>query len=129
MTVAPTGVRGDESGLVARLTLEQKVRLLTGADSWALHGESAVGLRPIIVSDGPAVVRGTRFDPANPSTSLPCPVALAATWDEDLVQVVTTPLGREVRSKVIDVLLAPTLNILRTPLSGRRFERCSGGPA
>ncbi len=79
MTVVPTGVRGEESSLVARLTLEQKVHLLTGADSWALHGESAVGLRQLITSDGPAGVRGTRFDPSNPSTSLPCPVALAAT--------------------------------------------------
>jgi len=113
---------------VARLTLEQKVRLLTGADAWALHAESAVGLRPIIVSDGPAGVRGTRFDPANPSTSLPCPVALAATWDEDLVEEITLALGREVRSKGIDVLLAPTINIIRTPLSGRGFECFSEDP-
>ena len=123
-----TTIRSDESGLVARLTLEQKVRLLTGADAWALHGESAVGLRPIVVSDGPAGVRGTRFDPANPSTSLPCPVALAATWDENLVEELTTALGREVRSKGIDVLLAPTVNIIRTPLSGRGFECFSEDP-
>jgi beta-glucosidase len=117
-----------ESGLVARLTLEQKVRLLTGADAWALHGESAVGLRPLILSDGPAGVRGTRFDPDNPSTSLPCPVALAATWDEDLVGEVATSLGREARSKGIDVLLGPTVNIIRTPLSGRGFECFSEDP-
>jgi beta-glucosidase len=117
-----------EAALVAQLTLEQKVRLLTGADSWALHGENAVGLRPLVVSDGPAGVRGTRFDPANPSTSLPCPVALAATWDEDLVEEVTTALGREVRSKGIDVLLGPTVNIIRTPLSGRGFECFSEDP-
>ncbi|MFI5287714.1 MAG: glycoside hydrolase family 3 N-terminal domain-containing protein, partial [Candidatus Dormibacteria bacterium] len=110
-----TGVRGDESGLVARLTLEQKVRLLTGADSWALHGESAVGLRPIIFSDGPAGVRGTHFDGNNPSTLLPCPVALAATWDEDLVQRIAAELGREARAKGVDILLGPTLNIVRTP--------------
>ncbi len=128
MTVAPTGVRGDESGLVARLTLEQKVRLLTGADSWALHGESAVGLRPLITSDGPAGVRGVRFDPSNPSTSLPCPVAIAATWDVDLVEQIATALGREVRSKGVDVLLAPTMNIIRTPLSGRGFECFSEDP-
>ena len=121
-------IRSGESGLVARLTLEQKVRLLTGADSWTLHGESAVGLRPIVVSDGPAGVRGTRFDPANPSTSLPCPVGLAATWDEDLVEEVTSALGREVRSKGIDVLLGPTVNIIRTPLSGRGFECFSEDP-
>jgi len=128
MTVVPTGVRGDESGLVARLTLEQKVHLLTGADSWALHGESAVGLRQLITSDGPAGVRGTRFDPANPSTSLPCPVAIAATWDVDLVEEIATALGHEARSKGVDVLLAPTMNIIRTPLSGRGFECFSEDP-
>jgi beta-glucosidase len=128
MTVVPTGVRGDESGLVARLTLEQKVHLLTGADSWALHGESAVGLRQLITSDGPAGVRGMRFDPANPSTSLPCPVAIAATWDIDLVEEIATALGQEARSKGVDVLLAPTMNIIRTPLSGRGFECFSEDP-
>jgi beta-glucosidase len=128
MTVVPTGVRSDESGLVARLTLEQKVRLLTGADSWALHGESAVGLRPLLTSDGPAGVRGTRFDPSNPSTSLPCPVAIAATWDVGLVEEIATALGHEARSKGVDVLLAPTMNIIRTPLSGRGFECFSEDP-
>ena len=113
---------------MARLTLEQKVRLLTGADSWALHGERAVGLRPIVMSDGPVGVRGTHFDPANPSTSLPCPVALAATWDEALVEEIATALGREARSKGIDVLLGPTVNIIRTPLSGRGFECFSEDP-
>ena len=56
MSGVATGVRSDESGLVARLTLEQKVRLLTGADSWALHGESSVGLRPIMMSFKPGSV-------------------------------------------------------------------------
>lgn len=128
MTVVPTGVRSDESGLVARLTLEQKVHLLTGADSWALHGESAVGLRSLITSDGPAGVRGTRFDPSNPSTSLPCPVAIAATWDVDLVEEIAMALGHEARGKGVDVLLAPTMNIIRTPLSGRGFECFSEDP-
>src|ERR671937_3226619 len=79
MTGATVGSRSDESSLVARLSLEQKVRLLTGADGWPLHAEPAVGLRPLVVSDGPAGVRGTRFDPTDPATSLPCPIALAAT--------------------------------------------------
>jgi beta-glucosidase len=127
MNIVPAGV-SDESELVAGLTLEQKVRLLTGADSWALHGESAVGLRPLVTSDGPAGVRGARFDPANPSTSLPCPVGLAATWDVDLIREITSALGREVRGKGVDVLLAPTMNIIRTPLSGRGFECFSEDP-
>ena len=117
-----------ESSLVARLTLEQKVRLLTGADSWSLPGESAVGLRPLVFSDGPAGVRGTRFAGGGPSSSLPCPVALAATWDEGLVREVALALGREARAKGVDVLLAPTVNIVRTPLSGRGFECFSEDP-
>jgi beta-glucosidase len=128
MRGAVTGVRGDESGLVARLTLEQKVRLLTGADSWTLHDEVVVGLRPIFMSDGPAGVRGTHFDRENPSSLLPCPVALAATWDEELVQRIASELGREARAKGIDVLLGPTVNIIRTPLSGRGFECFSEDP-
>jgi beta-glucosidase len=118
----------NESSLVARLSLEQKVRLLTGADGWTLYSEPAVGLRALVVSDGPAGVRGTRFDPADPSTSLPCPIALAATWDVDLVERLATALGKEARSKGIDVILGPTVNIVRTPLSGRGFECFSEDP-
>jgi beta-glucosidase len=127
MSGATIGIPGDES-LVARLTLEQKIRLLTGADSWKLYGESAVGLRPLVMSDGPAGVRGTRFDAANPSSSLPCPIALGATWDEQLVEELATALGREARAKGVDVLLGPTVNIVRTPLSGRGFECFSEDP-
>jgi beta-glucosidase len=128
MSSAKPVIRGDDNGLVGRLSLEQKVRLLTGADGWRLYGESALGLRPIVFSDGPAGVRGTRFDPARPSSSLPCPVALAATWDEQLVHQVALALGHEARAKGVDVLLAPTVNIVRTPLSGRGFECFSEDP-
>ena len=128
MSSSPAGVSGDESTLVGRLSLEQKVRLLTGADAWTLYGESAIGLRPIVVSDGPAGVRGRRLDPALPSSSLPCPVALGATWDEKLVRELTLALGREARAKGIDAILGPTVNIVRTPLSGRGFECFSEDP-
>ena len=48
MDSAAVGVPGEETSLLARLTLEQKVRLLTGANAWVLHGEEAIGLRPIV---------------------------------------------------------------------------------
>ena len=128
MSTPTVDIPGDNSDLVARLTLEQKVRLLTGADSWVLHGESAVGLRPMVLSDGPAGVRGRRFDVANPSSSLPCPVALGATWDPELIEQLATALGREARAKGVDVILGPTINIVRTPLSGRGFECFSEDP-
>jgi beta-glucosidase len=128
MNATATGTRGDESSLIARLSLEQKVRLLTGADAWSLYAIDAVGLRSMVVSDGPSGVRGRRFDPGKPSSSLPCPVALGATWDERLVTEVARALGEEARSRGVDVLLAPTVNIVRTPLSGRGFECFSEDP-
>ena len=128
MNATATGTRGDEFSLIARLSLEQKVRLLTGADAWSLYAINAVGLRSMVVSDGPSGVRGRRFDPGKPSSSLPCPVALGATWDERLVTEVARALGEEARSRGVDVLLAPTVNIVRTPLSGRGFECFSEDP-
>ncbi len=128
MTGATMSIEGEDAGLVARLTLEQKVRLLTGADAWLLNGEHAVGLRPMLLSDGPAGVRGRGFDRGDPSTSLPCPVALAATWDVELVEKLAHALGQEARGKGIDVILGPTVNIVRTPLNGRGFECFSEDP-
>ena len=62
---------------LATLTLEQKVRLLTGADFWALHAEPAAGLRRVVTSDCPAGVRGERWDDREPSANVPSPTALA----------------------------------------------------
>src|SRR5438046_8540441 len=128
MSSAVVGVTGDESGLVARLSLEENGRLLTGANPWVRHGEPAIGRRASVMSDGPAGVRGLPLDAPNPSTSLPCPVALGATWDPELIEELTTALGREARSKGVDVVLGPTINIVRTPLSGRGFECFSEDP-
>ena len=116
-----TTIRG-ERGLLAALALEDKVRLLTGADNWRTRPAPAIGLRPMVVSDGPAGVRGTTMDERNPASSLPSPSALGATWDPALVQTLAAALGTEARSKGVDILLAPTVNIMRTPLGGRAYE-------
>jgi len=108
--------------LVATLSITDKVLLLTGADSWRTQGAEALGLRPMIMSDGPAGARGVVLDERQPSSSLPCPSALGATWDAGLVREVGAALGAEARSKGVDVLLAPTINLMRTPLGGRGFE-------
>ncbi|MGZ4197547.1 MAG: beta-glucosidase [Solirubrobacteraceae bacterium] len=113
---------------VERLTTEQKIRLLTGADSWSLHEEPDVGLRRLVVSDGPAGVRGEHWDERDTSTDIPSPTALAATWDELLVQEVGRLLACEARRKRVDVLLAPTVNLHRTPYAGRHFECFSEDP-
>jgi len=119
---APAAALGSDRDIVAALPLAEKVRLLTGADSWWTHGKPEIGLRPMLTSDGPAGVRGTVRDERYPSASLPCPSAAGATWDAELVQRLATALGTEAKSKGVDILLAPTVNLMRTPLGGRGFE-------
>ena len=114
--------------LLAALSLEQKVRLLTGADFWSLHPEPAIGLRRIVMSDGPAGVRGERWDERDPSANVPSPTALAATWDEARVERLGRLLAFECRRKGVDVLLAPTVNLHRSPFGGRHFECFSEDP-
>jgi beta-glucosidase len=113
---------------VASLSLSQKVRLLTGADFWSLHPEPAVGLRRVVVSDGPAGVRGERFDERDTSANVPSPTALAATWDPALVEKLGGLLAYEARRKGVDVVLAPTVNLHRSPYNGRHFECFSEDP-
>jgi beta-glucosidase len=108
------------------LELEEKVRLLTGADFWALH--ELPGLRRLVTSDGPAGVRGERWDEREPSANVPSPTALAATWDEARIERLGALLAAECRRKGVDVLLAPTVNLHRSPYGGRHFECFSEDP-
>ena len=109
-------------------SLEQKVRLLTGADFWALHDEPAAGLRRLVTSDGPAGVRGERWDEREPSANVPSPTLLAATWDEARIERLGRLLAAEARRKGVDVVLAPMVNLHRTPYGGRHFESFSEDP-
>ncbi|MFE7624957.1 glycoside hydrolase family 3 C-terminal domain-containing protein [Streptomyces sp. NPDC057509] len=114
--------------LLDKLDAAQKVRLLTGASTWRTYGEEAVGLRPLTLSDGPAGVRGEAWDERETSLVLPSPTALAASWDERLLTDLGALLASEARRKGVDVLLAPTLNLHRSPLGGRHFECFSEDP-
>ncbi|MEU2248403.1 glycoside hydrolase family 3 C-terminal domain-containing protein [Streptomyces sp. NPDC019224] len=114
--------------LLDKLDAAQKIRLLTGASTWRTYGEPAVGLRPLTLSDGPAGVRGETWDERETSLVLPSPTALAASWDERLLSDLGALLASEARRKGVDVLLAPTLNLHRSPLGGRHFECFSEDP-
>ncbi|MGW2509209.1 glycoside hydrolase family 3 C-terminal domain-containing protein [Streptomyces scopuliridis] len=123
------GMTGEEIGhLLEKLDLGQKVRLLTGASTWRTHAEPAIGLRALTFSDGPAGVRGVARDERDTSLVLPSPTALAAAWDDELVAELGGLLAAEARRKGVDVLLAPTLNLHRSPLGGRHFECFSEDP-
>ena len=115
----------DIDAVMASLTLEQKVSLLAGHDNW--HSKALPGVPAMRMSDGPAGVRGTSWTgPA--SASFPCGTALGATFDPALVEEVGAALGEEARSKGAHVLLAPTVNLHRTPIGGRNFECMSEDP-
>ena len=81
-----------------------------------------------MTSDGPAGVRGELWDEREPSANVPSPTALAATWDVARVERLGRLLAFEARRKGVDVLLAPTVNLHRTPLGGRVFECFSEDP-
>ena len=125
---ADASVERDLRERLARLSLEQKARLLTGADFWSLHPEPEVGLRRLVVSDGPAGVRGERWDERDTSANVPSPTALAATWDVARIERLGGLLAGEARRKGVDVLLAPTVNLHRSPYGGRHFECFSEDP-
>jgi beta-glucosidase len=116
------------AGRLAQLSLEQKIQLMTGADIWALHAVPEIGLRRLVTSDGPAGVRGETWDERSPSANVPSPTALAASWDPVRVERMGRLLASEARRKGVDVLLAPTVNLHRTPYGGRHFECFSEDP-
>jgi beta-glucosidase len=113
---------------LAQLSLEQKIRLMTASDIWALHAIPEIGLRRLVTSDGPAGVRGETWDERSPSANVPSPTALAASWDPVRVERMGRLLASESRRKGVDVLLAPTVNLHRTPYGGRHFECFSEDP-
>jgi beta-glucosidase len=113
---------------LGELDLEAKVAILSGQDWWTLPALPQIGLGSIVMSDGPVGVRGIRWSASDPSVALPSPTALAATWDADLARRAGQLLGQEARRKGVHVLLAPTVNLHRSPLGGRHFEAYSEDP-
>lgn len=114
--------------LLDRLTLEEKVTLLTGRDFWTTWPIEKIGLRRLLLSDGPSGVRGEFRDERDPSLSLPSGTALASTWDTGMAARYGAAAAVEARRKNVDVVLGPTINLHRSPLGGRHFECFSEDP-
>jgi len=109
------------AAIVAKLTTAQKLALMHGADdprgfAGFVPGIPELGIPPLALDDGPMGVRH------GPSTALPSPLGLAATWDVALAESYGEVLGRDARAKGANALLGPTLNLARTPFGGRIFE-------
>ena len=108
--------------LTAKLTLEQKVALISGRDFWNTISIDEIGLRNMLLSDGPAGVRGEFWDERDNSLNLPSGSALGSTWSRALAKEYGEVLAVEAQRKGVDVVLGPTINLHRSPLNGRHFE-------
>ena len=118
-----TEIRASE--LLNKMTLEEKVSLLSGADFWSTVAIERLAIPSIKVSDGP---NGVRSNNSEPTTLFPAGVAMASTWNPALIQNAAAAIGRETRAMGAHVLLGPNVNIQRVPLAGRNFESYSEDP-
>ena len=133
--------------IVAAMTLEEKAHLLVGGDNFdgqgkridfvpgaagPSHAIPRLGIPATVLTDGPAGVRiSSHRNGTNKTfygTGFPVGIALASTWNVELVEEVGKSIGNEVLEYGCDVLLAPGMNIHRTPLCGRNFEYYSEDP-
>lgn len=122
--------------LTAQMTLEEKAGMLHGAQLFCTAGVPRLGIPPLKLSDGPMGVRneihGDHWEPVGlPDdyvTYLPSNSAVAATWNPQLARETGRVLGEEARGRGKDVILAPGINLKRSPLCGRNFEYMSEDP-
>ena len=121
----------DIDKLIDQMTIEEKALLTTGATMWSTNPIDRFDIPAVTVTDGPAGARG----PITPGIGtqvatlcIPCGSALGATFDVPLLEELGVALGHQTRSKGARVLLAPTVNLHRSPLFGRAFECYSEDP-
>ncbi len=108
--------------LVKQMTLSEKISMLAGADLWHTVSIKRLGIPSIAVTDGPNGARGALGNMGPSSALFPVGMALGATWNTALIEKVGAALAAEVKAKGAHILLAPTVNIHRTPIAGRNFE-------
>jgi len=118
--------------LLSRMTLQEKVAMLSGTDWMQSVPNQRLGIPSIKMADGPLGIRSWSGPSSETSaefaktkvttTAFPAGVAMAATWDTELVESEGQAIGQEVKALGRDMILGPTVNINRTPLWGRNFE-------
>lgn len=122
--------------LLGKMTLDEKISMIHGAALFKSGGVERLGIPGIMTSDGPMGVReefmSDRWIPAGNNDDrvsyLPSNSALASTWNPRRAYEMGKVLGAEARGRGKDVILAPGINIKRSPLCGRNFEYMSEDP-
>ncbi len=118
--------------VLAQMTLDEKFQLLAGDDPSGVvtgvpatgtsNGIDRLGVPVMYHSDGPFGPREGK------ATAMPGPLAVASSFDPGLAGEVGAAIGDEVKHKGNDLLHAPTVDIMRTPLAGRTFETYGEDP-
>lgn len=103
--------------LLPRLTAQEKLDYIGGYDSFFIRAIPRLNIPEIKMSDGPVGVRTY-----GKTTAYPAGILTASTWDTTLVSRLGHALGKDARSRGVNILLAPGLNIYRAPMCGRNFE-------
>lgn len=133
----PPEVHRRAEAWLADLSREEKLGLCHAVSIFNVAGVPRLGIPELAMSDGPHGVRQEmrRFDFIPPegevddaATYLPVGIALGATWSEECAGAFGEVLGAEARARGKDVILAPGVNLIRTPLCGRNFEYLGEDP-
>lgn len=107
--------------LLGRLTLDEKLGLLSGHTSWSTKPIPRLGIKEMMMTDGPHGVR-KESSGGKICTYFPVGICRTATWNPKLSREFGKALGEEVRDIGYHIILGPGVNIIRTPLNGRNFE-------
>jgi beta-glucosidase len=114
--------------LVKQMSMEEKISWWSGMDLWHTQAMPRLGIPASKVTDGPNGARGAGADLGPASAPFPVGTALGAAWDPELIQRLGAELACAVSANRAHVLLAPMVNIHRTPVAARNFECYSEDP-
>ncbi|MDR1432464.1 MAG: glycoside hydrolase family 3 C-terminal domain-containing protein, partial [Propionibacteriaceae bacterium] len=122
------------ASLIAQMTQAEKLSFVVNnvdpadiTSAGYIPGVERLGIPPLRLVDGTAGIRtGTGI--TEKATAMPVPTMLGSTFDPDLAYAYGQAVGEEGRALQEDVLLAPMINIIRVPQSGRNFETFSEDP-
>ncbi|TFG18994.1 MAG: glycosyl hydrolase [Promethearchaeota archaeon] len=113
--------------LINQLTLDEKLTLFPGVRAWWTRKIKRLSFPNMGMSDGPNGV-SLHSSGFRKCTQFPVTKCLAATWNTNLAEKTGIAMAEEVRAVNKHILLAPGINIDRTPLNGRTFEYFSEDP-
>jgi beta-glucosidase len=110
------------------LTNADQARLTAGASMWRTAAVPEAGIPSLHLSDGPMGIASGRVDERDVALLSPCATLLGASFDVDLARRIGALVGGEAVARGVDMVLAPNVNLARSPLAGRAFEYFSEDP-